>query len=147
MSGSRDDTAFFQGTAVILIINNTEADGGNSRIDPNDSQTISHSSLILAYFYFPCKHKKKRRQAAGVSLLCSWMSVLIDIPYGGRYQLCIKQCGGDIRMTKHLLNRLQICAVFQQMSGEGMTQHVWCDILLDLSLVLVIFNDFPEPLT
>ena len=50
-------------------------------------------------------------------------------------------------MTKHLLNRLQICAVFQQMSGEGMAQHVWSDILLDLNFVLVLFNDFPEPLT
>ena len=72
MSRSRDDTAFFQNTAVILIINNSEADGRDSRIDSNDSQTISHSSLILAYFHCPCKHKKETPTAYRRFFLMLW---------------------------------------------------------------------------
>ena len=54
--------------------------------------------------------------------------------------------GGNIRMTKHLLNGMKVSAVFQQVCRKGVAQHMWCDILFDICLFLVVFDDFPKAL-
>ena len=49
-------------------------------------------------------------------------------------------------MSQHLLDRPEVRAVFQQMRREGMAKSVGGDILVDMGLGLVGFDDLPEPL-
>ena len=49
-------------------------------------------------------------------------------------------------MSQHLLDGVQVGAVGQEVGREGVPQGVGGDLLLDLGLVLVIFDDLPEPL-
>ena len=66
VGGSCNYTAFFESKTVALIGHNAESDGSYSGINSDNSQTVSHSLHILAYFPCPCKHKKRRR-VVGVS--------------------------------------------------------------------------------
>ena len=49
-------------------------------------------------------------------------------------------------MTKHLLNRTQIGAIFQQVSGKGVAQSVGRDVLLNARLLLIVLDELPEAL-
>ena len=49
-------------------------------------------------------------------------------------------------MTQHFLNGVQIRAVFEQMRGKAVAQGVRRDVLVDLRLFLIVFDDLPEAL-
>ncbi len=49
-------------------------------------------------------------------------------------------------MAQHLLNGAQIRPILQQMGSKGVAQGVGRDVLVNLRLLLVVFNDLPEPL-
>ena len=53
--------------------------------------------------------------------------------------------GGDIGVAQHLLNGVEVCAVFQQMGGKGMAERVGGDVLLDARLLLVVLDDLQNP--
>ena len=54
---------------------------------------------------------------------------------------------GDVRMTEHFLNGMDIRTVFQQMCRERMAQRMRCDCLFDAGLRLVVLDELPEALT
>src|SRR5438128_8775656 len=55
--------------------------------------------------------------------------------------------GCDARVTQHLLDRAQIGPAAQQMSGEGMPQHVGRHILADCRPLSVLFQTTPEQIS
>ena len=50
-------------------------------------------------------------------------------------------------MPQHLLDRVDVRAVFQQVRRKGVAQGVGRDVLLDPGLFLVVLDDLPEALT
>lgn len=54
---------------------------------------------------------------------------------------------GDVRVTEHFLNGVDIRAVFQQMRRERMAQRMRRDRLFDAGLRLVVLDELPEALT
>ena len=62
-------------------------------------------------------------------------------------ELRIHVRGGYIGVAEHFLYRVYICAVLEQMCGKGVAQRVRGDILVDVRLFLLVFDDLPEALT
>ena len=58
------------------------------------------------------------------------------------YKLGVDLSGGDIRMSQHLLNGVDIGAVFQQMGREGVAQRVRGNILFNVGFFLIIYSLF-----
>ena len=78
---------------------------------------------------------------AASPLLCPGMRPVLF------HQLRIHVHRAYIPMPQHLLDRMDIRAVFQQVRGEGMAESVWGDILLDARHLLIVLYDLPESLT
>ena len=55
-------------------------------------------------------------------------------------------CGRNIPMAQHFLDRVDVRAVFEQMSGKGMAKRVRRNILFNPGLFLIVFDDLPESL-
>ena len=62
------------------------------------------------------------------------------------YNMCVDLCGGNVCVAQHLLNRVQVCPVFQQMRSKGVAQHMGRNVLFDFCLLLIILYDFPKAL-
>ena len=67
----------------------------------------------------PSGDAKLAERYLSVSLLCSGMSLVVDILQLLLNHVGVYLCGGDIRMTQHLLNSSQVCSVLQQVGCEG----------------------------
>ena len=63
------------------------------------------------------------------------------------HQLRIHLHRRNILMSQHIPDRMYIRAVFQKVRGEGMTEGVGSDILLDARHLLIVLYDLPESLT
>ena len=50
-------------------------------------------------------------------------------------------------MPQHLLDRMDICAVFQQVCCEGVTEGVGSNILFNPRFPLIMLYDLPESLS
>lgn len=55
--------------------------------------------------------------------------------------MCIYFGGGDLLMSKHLLDREQVGATFQQMGGEGMTERMRAYVLFDTCHLRLLLDD------
>ena len=64
-----------------------------------------------------------------------------------RDKLRIDLRGGNIAVAEQFLNGAQIRAVLQQVRCEAVAQCVRRDILVDVRLFLLEFDDLPEALT
>ena len=49
-------------------------------------------------------------------------------------------------MAQHLLDRVEISAVFQKMSGERMAQGVGGNLFADTGQILIVLDNFPKAL-
>ena len=49
-------------------------------------------------------------------------------------------------MAQHLLNGMEVRAVFQQVRRKGVAQHMGRDVFLDICFFLVEFDDLPKAL-
>ena len=49
-------------------------------------------------------------------------------------------------MSKHLLNGVQIRAIFQQMCCKAVAEGMWCNVFIDFCLFLIILDNLPESL-
>ena len=59
-------------------------------------------------------------------------------------QLRIDLRGGNVAVAEHLLDGAQISAVFKQMGRKAVAERVRRDILFDVRLFLIEFDDLPE---
>ena len=75
------------------------------------------------------------------------MRLVIDILELFADEVRIDLRRGDVRMTEHFLNGMDIRTVFQQMCRERMAQRMRCDCLFDAGLRLVVLDELPEALT
>jgi len=53
--------------------------------------------------------------------------------------------GADVAMAQHLLETAKVRPAFEQMSGKGMTEHVWVNFT-ESRLFSVITDNRPHPL-
>ena len=56
------------------------------------------------------------------------MKFLVDVPQPVAGDVRVNFRGADVRVTEQFLDHPQVRAVFQQMSGETMPQHVRRDV-------------------
>jgi len=56
------------------------------------------------------------------------MKLPMDVPQPVSRDVRVNLRGADVRVAEQFLDHPQICAVFQQMRCEAMTQHVRCHI-------------------
>ena len=50
-------------------------------------------------------------------------------------------------MTHKLLNRVEVCTIFQQVHCKAVTQCMGRDVLVDMCSLLIVLQDLPEALT
>ena len=75
------------------------------------------------------------------------VAVGVDVLKTLFHDLCVHLGRGDVGVTHHLLNYLELRAIFQQQSGKGMAQGMGSNVLIDTSLFGVLLDDFPKALT
>lgn len=52
--------------------------------------------------------------------------------------------GCNVCMTKHFLNRAQVCTAFKQVRGKRMTKQMWMKMCGDPGLQSPLLNDLPD---
>ena len=57
------------------------------------------------------------------------------------HDLRIDLRGGDIAVAEHLLQGMQVRAVFEQMGRKAVTQRMRRDLLVDLRGLLIVLDD------
>lgn len=75
------------------------------------------------------------------------MRLVIDILELFADEVRIDLRRGDVRMTEHFLNGMDIRTVFQQMCRELMAQRMRRDRLFDAGFCLIVLDELPEALT
>ena len=71
----------------------------------------------------PSKRKKR------IILLGSWMSEMMSFLEPGNRNVRVDLGSGEARVTKKFLDRPQVSAIVKEMSGEGMAEFVWGQVL------------------
>ena len=61
-------------------------------------------------------------------------------------ELGINLRGRDIGMAQHFLHILELRAVFQKVRSEGVAERVGRNVFLNIGLLRIGFDDFPEAL-
>ena len=74
------------------------------------------------------------------------MGFVVDILQLLVDQLGIDLGGRNVRVSQHLLDGVEIRAVFQQMGGKGVAQGVRGDFCLNSGLLLIVLDDLPKAL-
>ena len=80
-----------------------------------------------------------RQSGSRVGFVVDILQLLVD-------QLGIDLGGRNVRVSQHLLDGVEIRAVFQQMGGKGVAQGVRGDFCLNSSLLLIVLDDLPKAL-
>ena len=68
----------------------------------------------------------------------------MDISQPAARDVGINFCGADVGVAEQFLNDTQVCAVFQQMRGEAVSQHVGSDVAAHATLLHAISDAFPH---
>ena len=79
-------------------------------------------------------------------ILCLWMIFVVDRLQILLDQLRIDLRGGNVAVSKHLLNGAQISTIFKQMSRKAVPERMRRNILLDVCFFLIVLDNFPESL-
>ena len=78
-----------------------------------------------------------RQSGSRVGFVVDILQLLVD-------QLGIDLGGRNVRVSQHLLDGVEIRAVFQQMGGKGVAQGVRGDFCLNSGLLLIVLDDLPK---
>lgn len=79
-------------------------------------------------------------------ILCLWMIFVVDRLQILLDQLRIDLRGGNVAVSKHLLNGAQISTIFKQMRRKAVPERMRRNILLDVCFFLIVLDNFPESL-
>ena len=75
------------------------------------------------------------------------MSLVINILELLFNKLGIYLSRGNVRVSEHFLNRMQVSAIFKQMRGKRMAQSMRRDGFFNMRFLLIRFNYLPKALT
>ena len=80
----------------------------------------------------------------GLPFLFAGMEAVVHLAQSLTGDVRVHLSGADTGMTEKFLNHAQVGAVLEQVRGETVPQHVWCDVALDASQVAPFLDARPQ---